>query len=107
MTDSPFARLIPFLMRRQRELYLDPKIPIDQVAASLDLHVSRQIAGQVCASECLGCRIDRDAEAFIALEKMGIHIDETVDDEDPTPWCSWCGAKTPDKCKCPPRAEND
>lgn len=26
---------------------------------------------------------------------------------DPTPWCSWCGAKTRDNCNCPPRAEND
>lgn len=26
---------------------------------------------------------------------------------DPTPWCNACGAKTQDKCKCPPIADNE
>jgi hypothetical protein len=27
--------------------------------------------------------------------------------EDPTPYCSWCKAKTRSNCDCGPRAEND
>jgi len=30
-----------------------------------------------------------------------------VEDVDPTPWCSGCGAMTQDKCKCGPLADND
>ena len=29
------------------------------------------------------------------------------EDEDPTPYCTWCGAKSRKDCKCPDRAEND
>ncbi len=32
---------------------------------------------------------------------------QMAEDEDPTPWCSWCGAKTRSKCHCGPRADND
>lgn len=28
-------------------------------------------------------------------------------DYDPTPWCGDCGARTAQKCHCPPRADND
>jgi hypothetical protein len=28
-------------------------------------------------------------------------------DYDPTPWCSYCGAKRAKQCKCPPTADND
>lgn len=29
------------------------------------------------------------------------------EDEDPTPWCSDCGAQRRAQCHCPPRADND
>ena len=28
-------------------------------------------------------------------------------DRDPTPWCSGCGARTKDRCKCGPIASNE
>lgn len=31
----------------------------------------------------------------------------TDHDDDPTPYCTWCGALSRKNCKCPPRAEND
>jgi hypothetical protein len=30
-----------------------------------------------------------------------------LDDDDPTPWCNCCGARTQVKCKCGPIAENE
>ena len=32
---------------------------------------------------------------------------EEIDDAyDPTPWCTWCGAKDSDQCTCGPIADN-
>lgn len=47
-------------------------------------------------------------EAYaIALVAQGGHEPPNGDDDDPTPWCAVCGAKTPDRCDCGPRAAND
>lgn len=29
------------------------------------------------------------------------------EDDDPTPYCTWCGAKEAKQCECGPRAKND
>lgn len=40
---------------------------------------------------------------------LGAHLHETRDaeDEDPTPWCNACGARTRSECHCGPIAENE
>jgi hypothetical protein len=35
------------------------------------------------------------------------HCDYIDLDEDPTPWCSCCGAEEPEDCFCGPIAAND
>jgi hypothetical protein len=54
----------------------------------------------------IGAMHDRDL-----LRAIDKHTDpkseHDEEDEDPTPYCTWCGAKSSKHCKCPPRAEND
>lgn len=45
-----------------------------------------------------------DCAIEILEDDLGI---EKPEDEDPTPWCSYCGAMQRSKCQCGPRAEND
>lgn len=44
----------------------------------------------------------------IDFSTLPLDLAELVNEaEDPSPYCTWCGANTPKNCKCPPRAEND
>lgn len=55
-------------------------------------HTHTKCGNVVCACEpCPKCYAD----------------DEGPDLEDPTPWCSWCGARNSSQCDCGPRADND
>lgn len=73
-----FQRLVPFLMRRQRELINDDSIPVEVIAARLDQHVANYIAKRACAPGCPGCQIDREAEAFMVLGMIGIKVDDEI-----------------------------
>lgn len=44
---------------------------------------------------------------FIDDALKPISIVHVIDPDDPTPWCSWCGARTKDQFDCGPRAENE
>ena len=46
-------------------------------------------------------------EAERAYEERIADEREATEDEDPTPWCLACGARTRERCKCPPIAENE
>jgi hypothetical protein len=50
--------------------------------------------------ECDDCGEVLDAKGCLNCKP------ELDPDYDPTPWCTWCGAKTHDRCGCGPFAEN-
>ena len=52
----------------------------------------------------LGC-VSCDEENYIA-EQESLTARE-YPDYDPTPWCTACGARTQERCKCGPIAAND
>jgi hypothetical protein len=45
---------------------------------------------------------------FFYLKLTDVEIDD-VDEfqDDPTPYCTWCGVMRMSQCKCAPRAKND
>lgn len=61
--------------------------------------------------------VDQDpdvAEAFETLRQSGFSTDsiiaayrDMIDNYDPTPYCSSCGAMDSSHCQCPPIAENE
>jgi hypothetical protein len=54
------------------------------------------------------CRPHAEACVTEYREKLGEQWSvKSLDDYDPTPWCSWCGAKRRQDCDCGPMAEND
>lgn len=40
-------------------------------------------------------------------ERVVAYFDERDANYDPTPWCSWCGARKASQCHCGPIAENE
>lgn len=49
---------------------------------------------------CVGC-------GEVLPQACAGDVCKTCDDEDPTPYCSHCGAKTKSKCDCGPIPDND
>ena len=61
-------------------------------------------------SNCCGAAPLEDFETGASYEDVGICSDckehcEYID-EDPTPWCHWCGAMEQSQCQCGPIAKN-
>lgn len=49
-----------------------------------------------------------NAAAYVTGFEMGAKWQREISgDEDPTPWCSGCGAKTKSKCNCGEIADNE
>ena len=50
---------------------------------------------------------DQDTGSGSFIAKQGLKELGELEDYDPTPWCSACGAMTSKKCDCGPIAENE
>lgn len=59
--------------------------------------------------DCIGGQDPRTLRGGVlkAIVLQIKNIAEDALDEDPTPWCSACGAKLAKDCKCGPIADND
>jgi hypothetical protein len=49
------------------------------------------------------CHISDGPQTPEDQAEMNEYVEE---DEDPTPWCHWCGARDQDQCDCGPIAAN-
>lgn len=96
---------------------MTPKERAEQLVMAFDPYTPRDLSEEIewvlaYRNECL----EEAAEAVWKKWSQGrdnymdlIRALKTAieEDEDPTPYCSWCGASAKKHCNCGPRAEND
>jgi hypothetical protein len=50
---------------------------------------------------------DECVNSFDSLEEAKEWLEQEERNYDPTPWCSYCGARIPEECNCGPLADNE
>ena len=87
------------------------KIYLIQACKECDsTEIGEQSAGDEGWTICQSCQSVEQGTYTVYEDNNGERYTEAefeAQDEDPTPYCTWCGAKSRKGCNCGPRAEND